>query len=86
MTTDQTAIGDAPIEHQYRDLMNGLAEGIDEILNGERRGKERKTGFVLLVFNFGDGPGRRANYISNAERDDVLDLLRQQIKRFEAQP
>jgi hypothetical protein len=38
-----------------------------------------------MVFNFGDGPGR-ANYISNANRDDVVTLLKEQIKRFEGQP
>ena len=40
----------------------------------------------LLVFPFGDGPGR-CNYISNGvNRDDVVTLMKEQIKRFEGQP
>jgi hypothetical protein len=42
---------------------------------------------VLLVFPFGEGEeGQRANYISNADREDVVTLLKEQIKRFEGQP
>lgn len=38
-----------------------------------------------MIFDFGEGAGR-ANYISNADRADVVTLLREQLKRFEEQP
>jgi hypothetical protein len=78
-------LGDGPIELKYRDMMNNLARGIDKVFNGDKKGRDRTTGFCLLMFDFGYGPGR-ANYISNAERKDVIVLLKEQIKRFEGQP
>jgi len=76
-------LGDAPIESQYIEHMKAVADGIDKIFNGEERPK--KTGFVLLVFPFHDHEGR-CNYISNAERDDVVILLKEQRALFEGQP
>ena len=78
-------IGDAPIEPEYIEKMNALAHVLDTLFNGELKGPDRKTGFCLMVFSFGDGPGR-ANYISNAKRDDVVTLLKEQLARFEGQP
>ena len=79
-------LGDAPIEEQYRALMNALASGLDEALNDGAKGKSRHTGFVLLVFPF-EGHEGRCNYISNgADRKDIVTLMKEQIKRFEGQP
>ena len=77
-------IGDAPIEAQYVEIMNQLAHGLDAALN---HGKLplRTTGFVLLVFPFADHDGR-CNYISNAERDDIIVLLKEQLARFQGMP
>ena len=78
-------LGDAPIEPEYLKMMNAVAEVLDHAFNGEARGEDRKTGFVLLVFPFGEGEGR-CNYISNgADRKDVVTLMKEQIKRFEGQ-
>lgn len=80
------SLGDGPIEQRYRDLMNETARGLDEIFNGDTRGKDKTTGFVLLVFPFGATDGR-CNYISNgADRRDIVTLLKEQIRRFEGQP
>lgn len=76
-------LGDAPIEPRFRDLMQGLARGVDEVLNGESG--EKRNGFVLLVFPF-EGREGRCNYISNADRADIVTLLKEQIARFEGQP
>lgn len=78
-------LGDGPIEEKHRETMIALATGLDEVLNGDAKGKDRKVGFVLLVFPFGhDG---RANYISNgANRKDIIALMKHQIARFEGQP
>lgn len=76
-------LGDGPIEPRYRELMNNLARGVDAILNGKERPKQ--TGFIMLVFPF-DGHEGRCNYISNADRKDVVLLLKEQLRRFEGQP
>lgn len=79
-------LGDAPIEAAYREKMIDLVGAIDQFLNGEARGPDRKLGFVLMVFPFGDGPGR-CNYISNGvDRGDVVTLMKEQVRRFEGAP
>lgn len=75
-------LGDGPIAEAYRAKMNELAREIDEFFNGPSKGEKRETGFVLMVFPFG-GPGGRCNYISNADRTDVLATLKDQVARFE---
>lgn len=75
-------IGDKPIEARHAELMRSIAEALDEGFNGATR--PRKVGFVLMVFNFGDEG--RCNYISNANREDVTVLLREQLARFEGMP
>ena len=82
-------LGDAPLEEKYRETMNAVARGLDEIFNGEARGSARTTGFVLLVFPFSDGvaDNERCNFISNgADRRDVVALMKEMIARFEGQP
>jgi hypothetical protein len=77
-------IGDGPIEKQHIEQMNAVARGLDEIFNGEVKGGERQTGFVLLVFPFG-GIGR-CNFISNgADRRDIVTLFKEMIGRLEGQ-
>ncbi len=83
--TDHT-LGDAPIEAEYVEQMKVIAAALDDILNGDAKGKDRKTGFVLLVFPYGEKEGR-CNYISNgADRREIVTLMKEQIKRFEGQP
>lgn len=79
-------LGDAPIDLEYREMMNTIAGVLDETFNGTDRSKPRETGFVLLVFPFGEKEGR-CNYISNgADRRDVVTLMREQIARFQGSP
>ena len=74
------------------DVMNALADVIDGTLNGEARGKHRQNGFILLVYPHGaeidpaNPDKHRCNYISNSKRDDVVQLLREQLLRFENMP
>lgn len=80
-------LGDAPIEQKYVEKMNDVAHLLDRLFNEHARGKDRKTGFILMVFPFNEvTEGGRANYISNADRNDVVIMLKEQIKRFEGQP
>lgn len=76
-------LGDAPIQKELRDLMNALASGLDDVLNGDVRPK--RVGFVLMAFPFGDNFDGRCNYISNAERADIIVLLKEQLARFDGQ-
>jgi hypothetical protein len=80
---DKHDFGSAPIQPEYRDQMKAVAITLDEFLNGDAKGDERKVGFVLLVFPFGEKEGR-CNYISNgAGRADIIKLLREQANRFD---
>lgn len=79
-------LGDAPIEAEYRERMNGVSQALDMAFNGDAKGADRPTGFVLLVFPFGDTEGR-CNFISNgADRKDIVVLFKEMIARFEGQP
>ncbi|CAG9193979.1 hypothetical protein BCAR13_110078 [Paraburkholderia caribensis] len=55
-----------PIEPRNRKAMNDVAEVLAHVFTDQ--------GFVLLVFPLNDGVGRM-NYISNAERDDVIKAM-----------
>lgn len=78
-------LGDAPVEAAYHDKMVAIIETIDELFNGNARGKDKKTGIVLMVFPFGNEG--RCNYISNgADRRDIITLMKEMIARFEGQP
>jgi hypothetical protein len=86
MTDQPERLGDAPIEKLHRDTMNVVAVALDKTFNGEAKGRDRKVGFVLLVFPF-DARDGRCNYISNgANRRDIVTMMKEQIKRFEGQP
>lgn len=83
---DSHKIGDGEIELEYHEKMNVLASSLNEYFNGTAKGNDRQTGFILLVFPFGEKEGR-CNYISNgADRRDVVVMLKEQIARFEGQP
>ena len=85
MMTDR--LGDGPIQENYRAAMNAIAQGIDEVLNDGKTGAARDTGFVLLVYPFGEAVGGRCNFISNgADRKDLVVLMKEMIARFEGQP
>jgi hypothetical protein len=79
-------LGDAPIEPQYVEKMQAIAHVLNEAFNGKLKGQARHTGFVLMVFPFGDKTGR-CNYISNgADREDIVTLMKEMIARFTGQP
>jgi hypothetical protein len=78
-------LGDEPIQPEYYIKMQAIAKTLDALFNGDTKGQARETGFVLLVFPFGEKEGR-CNYISNgADRQDIVTLMKEQIKRFEGQ-
>ena len=87
--TGKYSLGDGPISPEYERQMSALAKALNEMFNGQLKGRDRKTGFVLMVYPFDDhgGTDGRCNYISNgADRRDVVKLMKEMIKRFEGQP
>jgi hypothetical protein len=68
-------------EQKFSNVLRTLAQAIEGLIN---RGDAHDNGFVLIVFPFGDdGDEREVRYLSNAEPDDVLALLRDQVARME---
>lgn len=62
------------------EFLQRIAASLDNAFNGSRRPKP--TGFVLLTFPFNGAPGNRVNYISNANRADVVAALEEIVARF----
>lgn len=78
--------GDAPNEQRYRDQMIAIMKTLDEFVNPGQKAPNKKTAVVVMMFDYGDGPGR-CNYISNGvSRKDMVTLLKEQAARFEGQP
>lgn len=65
----------------HQDAMQTAAHALNRFFNGDVSLKDRKTGFVLLTFGF-DAPGI-ANYVSNAERSDMITAMRECADRLE---
>lgn len=63
-----------PVEEQHRIVMTAVASMLSEAFEG--------YGFALLVFPFNGDKGR-VNYISNAERPDMLAAMKEFIARAE---
>jgi hypothetical protein len=75
-----------PITPEFKQMMNDLASDLDHMFNRGLKGKDKKNAFVLLLAPFNGPPGQRANYISNADRETVVILMKEVIARFEGQP
>ena len=55
-------------------------------MNESQQGDDRKNGFILLVFPFGDGQDQQVNYISNTNRHDVICAFKEITARLQGQP
>lgn len=71
----------APISAQYREMLNTLASGIDEILNGKNAERKRLV-FCLVMAEAGNVKDGRVNYISNGARDDMTALLTELLAKW----
>lgn len=69
--------GEYPIEPKFKKSMNKLAEILEEFLS---KGFKKKVGFCLFVFDFEKGP---INYISNADRGDMIRTLKEILEHWE---
>lgn len=64
-----------PMDEEIRKVGNDVGKIIGSVL-------PPGYGFALLIFGTGESAGRM-NYISNANRDDMLAALKELIARFE---
>ncbi len=79
-------LGDAPIEPRHVEEMNKVARALDLIFNHGSL-PVRTTGFVVLVFPFGEHDAGRCNFISNgADRADLAVLFKEMAARFSGMP
>ena len=77
MTRDK----EQPIEDRYREVMQNIGRLIGGAINPDG---QKRNGFALLVFPFGQPSGEhRCNYISNADRADMLATMKEFIARAE---
>lgn len=76
---------DAPLPPGRRELLIKIGEGLDHLLNGEQRGPDAGTGFVLITFAFGSDAGR-LNFVSNgACGPELIPLFKTLIALIEGQ-
>jgi hypothetical protein len=69
---------------ETRRFLNTLAEVLDDAFNEGK--KPKRTAFVLLVMPFDAPEGQRTNYVSNAKREDIVNMMKEVVARFEGQP
>lgn len=84
-------LGSGPIQANLEHKMNKAGAVLDEFFNeGMEPGDKREFGFILMVFRFGVGAEKKAddrcNYISTANREDVITLLKEQLSYFQGMP
>lgn len=76
--TKRSDTGETPQDRRDRAEIEALSRAIAEALS---EALPEGLGFALLVFDFGEG-GNLA-WISNAKREDMVRVLREQLARFE---
>ena len=72
------------IAEEHKKTMNALAEVLNNVLNPHMAGNKDakpKVGFTLLVFNYDDYSGGRVNYISNAQRESMVEAMNEFLSR-----
>ncbi len=77
--TGTPPVGDAPIPGDLREIMNAIGHTLGDVLNEHA---DNPSCFMLMVFDVGEGG--TTSYISNAEREDVLNLLEEFVERHRA--
>jgi hypothetical protein len=70
-----------PIQQEVRQVANEIAGILDRAMNPSGN---KTWGFALMIFPFGQPDGEhRCNYISNADRSDMLATMKEFIARAE---
>lgn len=74
---------EGPIQDHLHDQANAIARALDEVFNKGLKGDDRQVGFVLLMFDFSGPKSDRLNYISNTNRADMIQGLKEFTARAE---
>ncbi len=78
--------GDAPAEAKHIEQMRAIMKTLDDFINPGQKAPNKNIAIVLMMFPYGEGPGR-CNYMSNGvSRKDMIVLLKEQAARFEGMP
>ncbi|ELT47057.1 hypothetical protein [Brucella intermedia] len=75
-----------PVDPRVRQKINALAATIDEFINGAKKPGEPyepKHGFAILIFDFDKPEKGRMNWISNAQREDMIVALKEMAAQLE---
>lgn len=75
--------GDGEVQPEILRDMEAIARAIKEFLNPDPA-EPAKWGFMLMCVPFGDGEGR-CNYMASISRESAIQLMKDQLQRFEAQ-
>lgn len=65
-----------PLQPAMKMKMKALAKVIHEIINEDKKGKEKESGFFLLTFDFKTESISQMNYISNTHREDIIKAMK----------
>jgi hypothetical protein len=68
-------LGMDPIQQKHRENMQAVMKGLEDVFPG--------TGLCLFLFDK-DASGPRANYISNARREQTLEAIKEWVLRQSA--
>lgn len=74
------------IQEKHRAKMNALAVTLDDMFNGEALPglpRKRRYGFALIVCDLNKIEAGRMNWISNAERSDMIVALKEMVAQLE---
>ena len=63
------------VEEQMKAKLRGLGQAINKMI--------APLGWVVIMFEFGDDPGQRMNYLSNATRSTMIKMLRELADKLE---
>jgi len=71
-----------PVQPEFVEFINKIGRAINKFLNPNPN--EKKYGFSILMFKFGE-PNQfdRMNYLSNANREDMIASMKEFIARNE---
>jgi hypothetical protein len=71
------------LEMSIPEAMHGIAEALNQILNGTEEDGESKNGFVLLVFPFGGEEAGCHCIVNGIPPANLIKLFRTQADRLE---
>jgi hypothetical protein len=77
---NRTREQEEPAEDSIRPMLNGLGRAIADLLRQHNQTTGDHYAFCLLMFQTGTSNGRM-NYLSNANREDMLDSMAEFLER-----